>query len=84
MTNNPQVGSGARRLAEFRSRKVRVRCDRCQMARQYDGDQMIARCGPDQPLPDLLTKLAIAEGCYLNAATTPNGDRCKMVYVDLP
>lgn len=75
--------TGARRLAIYRGLKVRVRCDKCRLERQYDGNLLIDRCGPDQPLPDLLTRLAIAEGCYLNAATTPNGDRCKLVYVDL-
>lgn len=74
--------TGARRLAIYRGLKIKVRCEKCRLQRQYDGDAMIAHCGADQPLPDLLTRLAIAEGCYVNAATTPNGDRCKMVCID--
>jgi RNase P subunit RPR2 len=73
-------GSGARRLHEFRNQKIRVICDRCGMSRRYDGNAMLATVGSDFLLPELLTRIAIAEGCERNLAPTPNGKRCGLRY----
>lgn len=73
-------GSGARRLQIYRNQKISVTCDRCGMARRYDGNAMLAKVGSDFLLPELLTRIAIAEGCELNLAPTPNGKRCGLKY----
>lgn len=73
-------GSGARRLQMYRNQKISVRCEHCGMARRYDGNAMIAKLGPDVVLPDLIGRLAAAEGCQLVNAPTPNGKRCGLKY----
>lgn len=59
--------------------KIGVDCDRCGMRRRYDKAALIARIG-DQNLPDLLPKLAKAEGCQLTANVFT--DRCRLRYDD--
>lgn len=71
---------GARLSSELAGRKVHVICERCGLSRRYDGDAILARIGPDVPLPDLLTRIALGNGCTLNAAPTPNGIRCALRY----
>lgn len=73
-------GSGARRLHIYKNQKIRVVCDRCGMSKRYDGNSMLQKLGPDFILPELLNKLAEAEGCELNLAPTPNGKRCGLKY----
>lgn len=69
-------GTGAVRLRKYANQKIRVVCDRCGMAKQYDGNQMLAKLGPDFVMPELLNRVAAAEGCKLINAPTPNGLRC--------
>lgn len=73
-------GPGARRLSQFQNLKISVTCDRCGLSRRYDGNTMLAKVGSDFLLPELLTRIAIAEGCELNLAPTPNGKRCGLKY----
>ncbi len=73
-------GPGARRLIVYRNQKIVVACERCGMSRRYDGNAMIAKLGPDALLPDLVRRIAKAEGCELVNATTPNGLRCGLRY----
>lgn len=72
---------GARRLGVHRNRKVRVYCALCQMKKQYDGNALIERLGPDFVLPDLLRKLGKAEGCE-TASITVGLVRCGLRYAD--
>ncbi len=74
------LGLGARRLNVYRNQKMAVACERCGMSRRYDGNRMIEKLGPDVVLPDLLGKIARAEGCVLINAPTPNGLRCGLRY----
>lgn len=74
------LGPGARRLITYQNQKVAVACERCGMSRRYDGNAMIAKLGPDAVLPDLLRRIAHAEGCELINAPTPNGLRCGLRY----
>lgn len=74
------LGSGARRLQIYRNQKISVTCDRCGMSRRYDGNAMLAKLGPDFVMPELLNRLAAAEGCKLTNAPTPNGLRCGLRY----
>ncbi|MBB5273968.1 RNase P subunit RPR2 [Rhizobium rosettiformans] len=74
------LGPGARRLIVYRNQKVVVACERCGLSRRYDGNRMIAKLGPDVVLPDLLRRIAKAEGCDLINAPTPNGLRCGLRY----
>lgn len=71
---------GARLSRELAGQKVHVICERCRLSRRYDGDAMLAKIGPDVAMPDLLTRIAIANGCLLNSAPTPNGIRCGLTY----
>lgn len=74
------LGSGARRLHVFKNQKIVVICDRCGLSRRYDGNRMIEKLGPDVVLPDLVGRIAKAEGCELVKAPTPNGLRCGLRY----
>lgn len=74
------LGPGARRLIVYRNQKMAVACDRCGLSRRYDGNAMIEKLGPDTVLPDLLKRIAKAEGCELINAPTPNGLRCGLRY----
>ena len=73
-------GPGARRLIVYRNQKISVTCDRCGMFKRYDGNQMLTKLGPDFVMPELLNKVAAAEGCKLINAPTPNGLRCGLRY----
>lgn len=73
-------GPGARRLISYQNQKIVVACERCGMSRRYDGNAMIAKLGPDAVLPDLVRRIAKAEGCELVNAPTPNGLRCGLRY----
>ena len=75
------LGSGARRLIVYRNQKITVACMRCGLTRRYDGNAMIEKLGPDVVLPDLVGRIAQAEGCSLIKAPTPNGLRCGLRYV---
>ncbi len=75
------LGSGARRLITYENQKMAVGCDRCGLYRRYDANAMIAKLGRDVVLPDLLGKIARAEGCERVNAPTPNGLRCGLRYV---
>ncbi|MFN7089466.1 MAG: hypothetical protein ACK4P4_02805 [Allorhizobium sp.] len=74
------LGPGARRLNVCRDQKIVVACDRCGLSRRYDGNAMIDKLGPDVALPDLIGKIARAEGCELVNAPTPNGLRCGLKF----
>lgn len=76
------LGPGARRLIVYRDQKITVACDRCGLSRRYDGNAMLKKLGPDVVLPDLVVRIARAEGCELVNAPTPNGERCRIRYVD--
>jgi hypothetical protein len=80
MENPMSLGPGARRLNVYRDRKIVVSCDRCNLAKRYDGNAMLAKLGPDVVLPDLIGRLAKAEGCELINAPTANGLRCGLRY----
>lgn len=73
------LGSGARRLSQFRNQKICVECLRCQLRRRYDGAALYERAG-DCAMPDLLTRIAVGLGCDLNISPTPNGRRCGLHY----
>lgn len=73
-------GPGAFRLRKYANQKIFVVCDRCGMSRRYDGNRMLAKLGPDFVMPELLNKVAAAEGCKLINAPTPNGLRCGLRY----
>ncbi len=60
--------------------KVRVCCERCQLKRQFDLNGLIDRVGRNEPLPGLLTRIAVGLGCDPDIAPPPNGIRCAMRY----
>jgi hypothetical protein len=64
-------------ISDLPMAKIGVECDRCQMRKRYDKAALIARSG-DQNLPDLLPKLAKAEGCQFTANVFT--DRCRLRY----
>jgi hypothetical protein len=64
-------------ISDLAMAKIGVECDRCQMRKRYDKAALIARIG-DQNLPDLLPKLAKAEGCQFTANVFT--DRCRLRY----
>ncbi len=71
---------GAFLSSDLSGLKVRVGCERCKLKRQFDGNALIDRAGRNEPLPGLLTRIAVGLGCDLNIAPTPNGLRCAMRY----
>jgi hypothetical protein len=71
---------GAFLSSDLAGLKVRVVCERCKLRRQYAGNALIERVGPEEALPELLTRIAVGLGCDLNISPTPNGLRCAMRY----
>lgn len=53
------------------SLKVQVGCERCKLKRQFDGNALIDRVGRNEPLPGLLTRIALGLGCDLGHCTDP-------------
>jgi hypothetical protein len=52
---------GVQTLSDHRGGKIVIAC-KCGLRRQYDADQMLSRVG-DIDVPELLDRLAAAEGC---------------------
>lgn len=50
-------------LSDETSPKVIVMCKICGMRKQYDTARMLERLDEDIPMPTLVRRLAIAEGC---------------------
>lgn len=65
-------------LSELPTEKVGVSCKSCGMTRQYDRLALLER-GGDHPLPSLLKRVAIAEGCEIALKDVPS-PRCQLVY----
>ncbi len=59
---------GAFLSSDLSGLKVRVGCERCKLTRQFDGNGLIDRVGRNEPLPGLLTRIAVGLGCDLNIA----------------
>lgn len=49
-------------ISDYAGQKIAVICDKCGLSRRYDADALRERIG-DHALPDLLKKIATAEGC---------------------
>lgn len=64
-------------LSDYQGQKIAVICDKCGLSRQYDADAMRGRIG-DCVLPDLLRKIASAEGCQ--RVGNDYHDRCTLHY----
>ncbi len=55
---NSAMGNGSRSLGEFPLNVVRIDCKRCDRARSYRRDGLVAGFGPDAAFPDVLMELA--------------------------
>lgn len=72
--------SGVLMLKTQAGRKLVVRCTECGLHRQYDANSMIRKVGGNYPMPDLLNKIAVAEGCTLILRKTPSRSACRLTY----
>ncbi|KQZ54633.1 hypothetical protein ASD54_04715 [Rhizobium sp. Root149] len=73
----PERGYTSPYLSDYRGQKIAVICDTCGLSRQYDADLMRQRIG-DNVMPDLLRKIASAEGC--ERVGNDYYDRCTLHY----
>lgn len=67
-----------RTVREFAGGKIIVKCE-CGMRKQYDGRKMLQAAG-DIPMPDLLVRIARAEGCKKARPKASVYDRCKLIF----
>ncbi|SIQ24826.1 hypothetical protein SAMN05880590_102785 [Rhizobium sp. RU35A] len=63
-------------LSDFLGGKVHLICPKCGIQRRYDASMLLAKVG-DYVLPDLLTRIALAEGC---PRVGDKDDRCNLHY----
>lgn len=53
----------SRYLSDMQEAKIIVTCRHCPMRKQYDTAEMLERIEEDVPMPELVRRIAIAEGC---------------------
>lgn len=68
-------------LSDRAGQTLFLRCDKCGRRRKYNADAMLERLDEDLPLPELLDRIQIAEGCRLAIAWKwIYDDKCRLAF----